>query len=138
MEVRVGRAGESSGIEVNNQLVLEAAPGEDCIGHRGGPGYSGGGGYDAGDGGENGSDGEDGYGHGGDGSGFDLTSVNMDNFILSPGKAGSGLTFWGGGGGGVIVNGEKPTGEHSFTGEGYGGGGCFVDKGLPGCVLINM
>ena len=51
---------------------------------------------------------------------------------------GSSLTFWGGGGGGVAVNGEKPTGEHSFTGEGYGGGGCFVDKGLPGCVLINM
>ena len=144
MKATVGQAGESSEIEINDRLVLSAAPGEDCIGVRGGAGYSGGGGYGAaahtgGDGGENGGDGEDGQtGSGGDGSGFDLTTVNMENFILSPGKAGTTSSTNGGGGGGVIVNGEKPTGGSSFDGEGYGGGANGNTGQKPGCVLIEL
>ena len=142
MKATVGQAGESSEIEINDRLVLSAAPGEDCIGVRGGAGYSGGGGYGAaahtgGDGGENGGDGEDGQsGSGGDGSGFDLTTVNMNNFILSPGKGGIITGTLGGGGGGVVVNGGKPTGD-AYNGEGYGGGG-HVGPGFPGCVLLEL
>jgi len=144
MVVSVGQAGESSAIEVNNQLVLSAAAGEDWSALRGGAGYSGGGGAGAGagaggDGGENGSDGEDGTnGSGGDGSGLDLTTVQLDNFILSPGKAGTTYGSWGGGGGGVIVNGEYPTGGTVHYGKGYGGGGNYRGDGFPGCVLIDL
>ena len=44
---------------------------------------------------------------------------------------------YGGGGGGVIVNGIKP-GNATHTGEGFGGGayGYSSSNGWPGCVLI--
>ena len=44
---------------------------------------------------------------------------------------------YGGGGGGVLVNGIKP-GNATFTGEGFGGGasGNTYSTGWPGCVLI--
>ena len=48
-----------------------------------------------------------------------------------------GLSIYGGGGGGVLVNGEEPTRPRGqFDGEGYGGGG--YHEGLPGVVLIEV
>ena len=48
-----------------------------------------------------------------------------------------GLSIYGGGGGGVLVNGEGPTRPRGqFDGEGYGGGG--YRDGLPGVVLIEV
>ena len=145
VSVGVGAAGESSSIEVNNQLVLSAAPGENYNSYGGGAGYSGGGGagtndaHPGGDGGENGGDGEDGTkGSGGDGSGFDLTTVRMEHFILSPGKGGTKGSGGAGGGGGVIVNGEKPAGGTVHDGEGFGGGSLYISSGYPGCVLIDL
>ena len=96
MEVIVGVAGEASTIVTNDQTVLSAAAGEDYQGYRGGAGYSGGGGggtsssSPGADGGENGRESEDGFGgSGGDGSGFDVSAVRLDNFILTVGKAGA-------------------------------------------------
>ncbi len=45
---------------------------------------------------------------------------------------------WGGGGGGIVVNGITP-GNESYYGEGFGAGarGTYnSDGGYPGCVLI--
>ena len=138
MEVSVGQGGEPSVIKVADQSVLTGYAGETPGGQRGGTGYSGGG-YSDGDGGENGGDGEGGSnGTGGRGSGFDLTTVQIKNFIISPGKAGTTSGTNGGGGGGVVVNEAKPSGGNSTDGEGYGGGGSNQGLGLPGCVLIDL
>merc|ERR1712113_687037 len=108
----------------------------------GGDGYSGGGaGYPSHgqDGGSNGSDGND-YSSatGGEGSGLDIGTLNTTRFILSPGKAGTADGNFGGGGGGILVNGEKPSSGNQHMGEGFGGGGRYHDSGFPGCVLIEV
>ena len=43
---------------------------------------------------------------------------------------------FGGGGGGVKVDGDGPQRPDDFTGDGYGGGGYYYDDGLPGVVLL--
>ena len=75
----------------------------------------------------------------------------MDSFILTPGVGGqyyvhsSGNTY-GGGGGGVLINGSGPEEWDTTQGQGYGGGGCYQDSqgnievniGLRGVILIEM
>ena len=73
---------------------------------------------------------------GGHGSGLDAASVNLAQFTLSPGKAGRNKDTYGGGGGGIIVDGEKLE-RNEFQGEGFGGGGGGYG-GLPGCVLLEV
>ena len=97
-------------------------------------------GYYGQDGGSNGSDGGS-YGSatGGKGSGLDIGTLNITRFILSPGKAGTQYNSYGGGGGGILVNGEKPSGGNEHYGEGFGGGGWGINgAGFPGCVLIEV
>ena len=97
-------------------------------------------GYYGQDGGSHGSDGEDSDSYmGGKGSGLDIRTLNITRFILSPGKAGTqyGNTY-GGGGGGILVNGEKPGGGNEHWGEGFGGGGGAGYGGFPGCILIEV
>ena len=136
-EIIVGSFGEKSGVAIDGEMVVEAESGGDGDNvDGGGQGYSGGGGWGGGDGGTNGGDGEDGgVGSGGQGSGFDLATIAMDNFNLSPGKGGRGNSESGGGGGGVLVNGETP-GVNEFNGQGYGGGGRLGSMGHQGCVLV--
>ena len=125
MEVYVGQGGSPSTIGTEDQIVAFAPPGSDNNGNDGGAGYSGGGGYGGGDGGENGSDGQDGNrgNSGGMGSGLDIQTIQMNHFILSPGKAGVTSGTSGGGGDGILVNGEKPDDVDKHHGEGFGGGG---------------
>ena len=73
-----------------------------------------------------------------------LSDYYMEHFSLSPGKGGdehktSPFSIYGGGGGGVLVNGEGPTRPcpRSGMGEGYGGGGSYCN-GLPGVILIEV
>ena len=96
-----------------------------------------------GDGGADGSDGCCGSASG-IGSGFNLSSIQLDTFVLSPGAGGEKyLTAGGdagGGGGGVLVDGE---GVHDdsmypeYDGQGYGFGGGF-DSGGQGVVLMEV
>ena len=104
---------------------------QNCYG-LGGNGYSGGGGGHY-NGGTNGRDGEGGQdGPGGHGSGKDVTSFQMEHFVLSPGAGGKYTSSGGGGGGGgVLVNGEGPE-RRDPQGEGYGGGG------VSGIVLLEI
>ena len=96
-------------------------------------------GYYGQDGGSNGSDGEDSDSYmGGKGSGLDIRTLNITRFILSPGKAGTAYVGYGGGGGGILVNGEKPVNGDFHYGEGFGGGGYLRGNGLPGCVLVEV
>ena len=68
----------------------------------------------------------------------------MDKFKLSPGQGGmayrqsNGYVF-GGGGGGILVDGAGPT-TNGYAGQGYGagGGGNNNLNGLSGIVLIEM
>ena len=140
LNLKVGTGGKTSSVERDGQVLLLATAGHEASDLDGGDGYSGGGSR-SGDGGEDGGDAEDHSSYkGGHGSGLDIGSVNMTKFTLSPGKAGkaypSSLSY-GGGGGGVIVNGEKPSGN-DIQGEGFGGGNCGNYGGLPGCVLIEV
>ena len=144
----VGGKQETSSVGKDGQVVLIAAAGEDCDGYNGGDGYSGGGagsgssGYAGGDGGSDGSDGRPswtGCCTGGKGSGLDVGALNMTRFTLTPGKGGITFSGYGGGGGGILVNGEKPSCGSEYCGEGFGGGsGFYRDDGLPGCVLLEV
>ena len=144
----VGQGKEASSVEKDGQVLLLAAGGQDGDLSDGGSGYSGGGagtgiGSHGGDGGSDGSDGEDysSSSEGGKGSGLDLRTMNMTRFVLTPGKAGMGGNGYSGGGGGILVSGEKPSSKSDHYGEGFGGGGWGPDydnKGLPGCVLIEV
>ena len=82
-----------------------------------------------------GSDGGDGHGTGqwgnhGKGSGVRISQFSMQYFNLTPGVGGTqdeGLAGWytdvyGGGEGGVLVDGVGPDRESTCQGEGYGGG----------------
>merc|ERR1712008_327779 len=106
----------------------------------GGNGYSGGGsGMSVGcDGGYNGGDGESCNGeHGGYGTGEDVTSFKLENFVLTPGARGISSNN-GGGGGGVLVNGDGPDHEDEHDATGYGAGGGWTRGGLQGVILIEI
>ena len=81
---------------------------------------------------------------GGKGSGIDVRTLNMTRFALTPGKAGKGEDEYGGGGGGILVNGEKPSGSgDKWEAEGFGAGWGETEKagkgtGHPGCILIEF
>ena len=113
-------------------------------------------------GGSDGSDGNGGWNRGGyhgNGTGVSLDQISMQYFHLSPGGGGtqdSGIEtiteqVFGGGGGGVLVDGVGPERESTCQGEGYGGGaGALVTHsifkannfvgsvGLPGVILIEV
>ena len=139
-------------IEKDGVELLIGAKGQNGNDAKGGDGYSGGGaGFDKSNTGKDGgSDGSDGHSSGGilggKGSGLDLTTLNMARFVLTPGKAGTGFKNFGGGGGGILVNGKRPQdGRNRYDGEGFGGGrgasknyGYSKPIGFPGCVLIEI
>ena len=143
LRVTVGSQRRPSTVSAGGQIILEAGPGHDGYYNNtncGGDGYSGGGdgcchpfGYP---GGSNGSDGQ-GDGQQGRGTGQDITSYQFDHFVLSPGSGG--YLKYGGGGGGVLVNGEGPPVEKG-QGEGYGGGGegYRPSQGLQGVVIMEI
>ena len=93
VHVYAGDSGARSLVQVDGDTLIEAASGG-RTGGGGGDGYCGGGGRSynnevGGAGGTNGGDGGNGtqYG-GGQGSGLDLSTLHMDNFVLTPGKGG--------------------------------------------------
>ena len=108
----------------------------------GGSGYCGGGGYGfsyQGSGGTDGGDGEEGYSaSGGNGTGQDISDYNSNTFLafsLSPGAGGQYVgNLYGGGGGGVLINGAGHVASINH-GQGYGGGGPGGLEGLPGVIL---
>ena len=148
----VGDQRQSTMVTIGDQTVT-AAPGQNS-GRHGGHGYSGGGAYgrDGGagcDGGSDGGDGEDDQKNdGGRGTGEDISSYKMENFVLTPGAGGKYYydgSYYGGGGGGVMVNGQGPQRSSDNQGEGFGGGGGWrvnghkgINVGLHGVVLIEV
>ena len=94
-----------------------APAGEDGVGgsHDGANGFSGGGGEDKpSSGGSDGGDGEAGSeGQGGKGSGLDISSLVVINFVLTYGSGGYQQC------GGVLINGQGPD-RQSGRGEGFG------------------
>ena len=147
--LNVGARSEPSSVttEDGSSVILAPAGEDGWDGSRDGAnGYSGGGGDGissgsaVGSGGSDGSDGEAGAsGQGGKGSGLDISSFALTNFVLTPGSGGS--RSCGGGGGGVLINGKAP-GHNSGMGEGYGGGGEGCNKnsryGSPGAILMEI
>jgi len=136
----VGGAQQPSSVSVDGQVVVEAKQGGDGGDSGGGNGYSGGGGYGSGDprGGEDGGDGGDGvYYPGGQGSRLDIRQIALRDFELTPGAGGEHRSGYGGGGGGVLVNGLAPAADQ-YNGQGYGGGGGDDRDGNPGCVIIEL
>ena len=138
-EITVGQMGESSKVEIAGELVLEALSGETGAGGPGGAGYSGGGAYGS-NGGSGGSDGGNSTNYpGGNGSGLDLNLVSLKNFILTPGAGGLPFGEYGGGGGGVAVNGKMPDVTSHYAGAGFGGGTTgFSYPGYQGCVILEI
>ena len=142
-QVRVGQSRQGSFIQKKSgQFVIAAHPGGDGVStYRGGDGYSGGGGQGTqqGAGSRGGSDGSDGGGiYGGKGSGFNISTISLEHFKLSPGDGGETYNFYfGGGGGGVLVDNVGPDSQN-VQGKGYGGGGGAYEyqNGLQGMVLI--
>jgi len=136
-----GKSGGTSSVEdtwIGGTRIIDAKGG------KGGTGFSGGGGgADVdwwGDGGSDGSDGCCGHGSG-HGSGFNLASIELNHFEVSPGAGGrrsmsSEGNYVGGGGGGVLVNGDGPQDDRT-SGQGYGGGGGLGQAG-HGAVLLEM
>jgi len=149
LKVKVGAGGkEGKGgkdTTVNwEETHLRAQGGEGGEGVKGGAGFSGGGagGEQYGDGGKNGGNGCCGSSKG-EGSGLDLSSIQLDTFSLSPGSKGNRYQTTigkdGGGGGGVLVDGEAPDYSEfpSLDGQGYGGGGGY-GAGCQGVVLMEI
>ena len=131
MKLAVGDSGESSQVTVSGETIVAEA-GQDS----GGAVYCDGG-YGGGDGDSSGS-----Y-HGGHGTGEDIVTFVLDNFILSPGDGGEHYSQWGGGGGGVLINGQGPDkGENTLVGSGYGGGGGYYSssqqQGLEGVIVAEI
>ena len=62
----------------------------------------------------------------------------MFNPSSSPGEGGEASGSYGGGGGGVLVNGEGPQMEDGADSLGFGGGGVgdYSEKGRPGVVIV--
>ena len=147
LDLVVGGGKETSSVQKGGQVLLIAAAGEDYEGKNGGDGYCGGGagasssGYQGRDGGFDGSDGgmyDGSINQGGRGSGLDVGTLNLTRFVLTPGKPGLHNSHLGGGGGGILVNGVKPSGGGVHDGEGFGGGGNNGGNGLPGCILLEV
>ena len=148
--VRVGGGGEESTLGTGaGELLLRALPGgnggySEMNGHYGGAGYSGGGngGSNTGYGGQDGTDGCCGA-NAGPGAGLRLDTVGLQEFTLSPGIGGearhhANSFHYGGGGGGVLVDGTGPRAE-VFDGHGYGGGmGALGGRPGPGVVLLEI
>ena len=61
-------------------------------------------------------------------------------YIPRPGKGGYPPDNSGGGGGGVLVDGEGPSRDAHYNGEGYGGGdtSSLFNNGNPGVILITF
>ena len=141
MKLAVGDSGESSQVTVSGETIVAEA-GQDSGGD-GRDGYSGGGAMYC-DGGCGGGDGDSsGSYHGGHGTGEDIVTFVLDNFILSPGDGGEHYSQWGGGGGGVLINGQGPDeGENTLVGSGYGGGGGYYSssqrQGLEGVIVAEI
>ena len=150
IRLRVGDYGQSSIYTIDGATV-EVEAGNDGY-QDGGDGYSGGGAFDGmnlggSDGGDGGSQGN--Y-NGGRGSEVDIRSLKFNNFVLSPGSGGSyeidgdWREDYGGGGGGVLVNGQGPQEIVYTQGEGYGGGGgdavrdMYYNLGHPGVILLEV
>jgi len=140
---KIGKGGKDSTIDWGlTPAYFRAKGGASGSGAVGGAGYSGGGGA----GGDGGTDGSDGCcdSTSGIGSGFDLTSIQLDTFDLSPGAGGENyLTAGGnagGGGGGVLVDGEGGQDDSiypEYNGQGYGFGAGFGSGG-HGVVLMEV
>ena len=85
-----------------------------------------GGGAQGASGGTNGKNGSD-FGtsyNGGTGSGFDLFTVTLESFVLSPGVGGEGdEVLCGGGGGGVVIEDVESPERTKYQGQGWGGAG---------------
>ena len=132
---------------------IMAQPAEVAGFNNGGSGYSGGGGAGycespnpqfAGEGGSDGSDGRDGYrGQGGEGTGEDISNYVFASWTLTPGVGGkTASSRFGGGGGGILVDGAGPQ-PINTVGQGYGGGasgyGGDPDRfGVPGLILMEI
>ena len=93
-------------------------------------------------GGTNGNDGEGPCG--GKGTGGDISDYSFAGWTLSWGLGGSytgNSEFYGGGGGGILIDGKGPTNYDEATGDGYGGGGqgvTYDDDGLEGVILLEV
>ena len=77
---------------------------------------------------------------------MDINTIHFQSFQLSPGAGGQKhQTGWGGGGGGVLVDGSGPQNK-TRDGQGYGGGqgGCSYSPGetcgspAKGVVLMEI
>jgi len=149
----VGSAQQESQLTdaADGSVLLTANPGGDGGTFEGAAGYSGGGAdcstcpSPGGDGGSDGADGGDSIDNvGGQGSGFDISSIPLRNIALSPGSGGKGGDSSGGGGGGVLVDGNGPSGGGEEHGDGYGagGGGVWYDEltatGYDGVILLDL
>eukprot|EP00092_Neocalanus_flemingeri_P074609 GFUD01092285.1.p1 GENE.GFUD01092285.1~~GFUD01092285.1.p1 ORF type:complete len:630 (+),score=180.18 GFUD01092285.1:70-1959(+) len=146
---QTGVAGKPTKItvpEYKTTIVEGGQPGKHDI-ISGGSGWSGGGSSRGGDGGSNGSNGKSREYYtsggelynlnGGEGSGEVLPLIASGHVLLSPGKGGISYSTWfGGGGGGVLVNGKGPADSHRGVGQGYGGGGRMSNKANNGLVII--
>ena len=126
--------------------TIRALPGKDETEY-GGDGFSGGGGGQSErcNGGTNGGDGE--CSNRGRGTGEDISQYHFSNFQLSAGSGGEHFTrsigrYFGGGGGGIIINGDGPGIRANKPGGGFGGGGTWSvsngNKGHPGVVIIEI
>ena len=76
---------------------------------------------------------------GGYGSHLHISSVPISSFSRTSGRGEKGLTYYGGGGGGVLVEGSGPQ-ETEYDGQGYGGGEAEGHSGnpWPGLVLLEI
>lgn len=127
--------------EDSNELIrAEGARGSYWTG---GTGFSGGGAGSRNRGGWGGSNGEDGQAsdayEGGKGSHQTVEELNklFNLFKLSAGDGGMYTDDFGGGGGGILVEGFNTRLSRGSTGEGYGAGGSY-NNGLSGVVLLEV
>ena len=150
ISAQVGDQSETSSVNIlngDNSIGFDADRGQNGGGYNGGSGYSGGGGYNL-DGNDRrphngGTDGGDGGSNaGGAGSGQDISAYIFRSWTLTPGAGGkpcySNFCSYGGGGGGILVNGAGPDWGNNHQGQGYGGGGSGESGGLQGVVLFEI
>ena len=139
LNAKAGSYAEASTVTYNGSIVLvQANPGQEA------DGYSGGGQYEfpiCHGGSDGGSDGSDGEGsRGGSGTGEDISEYVFTAWTLTPGAGGIHYEdgCYGGGGGGVMVDGAGPDTDQ-YTGQGFGGGGSGRGtNGLEGLVLLEI
>jgi len=73
--------------------------------------------------------------HGGKGSGLDISTIALQHFKLTPAAGGDYCGQYGGGGGGILVDGQGP---HNGESYGAGGGKCNNADPAQGIVLIEI